>query len=204
MSLAHHSPDLSWMASGPPRVAQRPAVPRYRVGEPLQRGRRTWPRGAQYHHAGYGHELILFEPDVDEAKVQDVRFGEGEFAVVVRPPLLVFAYRFGTSIPWGDTPYNWYMQPPQSRLLPTEPANPQTRALLWITLAGCDDGIIHAQRGMTLDPDFSRTLHRGIRALALTPLDSEACACAVHDLLVDHPTTDDRLALASARTIGNQ
>src|SRR5689334_12341456 len=86
----------------PPR---RPLIPVYRVGEPLQRGRRRWPAGAQYAYGPAGHELTLFHRAVDESMVQDVRSGEAEFAVITRPPVIVLAYRFGAAIPWSDAPY---------------------------------------------------------------------------------------------------
>ena len=82
----------------------RPLVPVYRVGEPLQRGRRHWPEGAQYSYGLNGHELTLFVSDVNEQLVHDLRYGEAEFAVIVEHPVLVLAYRFGESIRWSDVP----------------------------------------------------------------------------------------------------
>jgi hypothetical protein len=198
--------DLLWVSNAPRRSgpANRPLVPVYRVGEPLQRGRRHWPSGAQYVYGLSGHELTLFHPDVDERLVQDVKYGEAEFAVIVRPPVIVLGYRFGQSIPWSDVPYCWHLQPAYWRVIPARQSFPETRALLWITLVGSEDGTIHAQRGMTLAPDFTRTLHAAIRAQARMPFDPDQCAEAVGELLVAHPTTLSRLSLAQARTIGNQ
>ena len=67
-----------------------------------------------------------------------------------------------------------------------------------------DAGIIHAQRGMTLAPEFTRTLHTAIRAQARMPFNPDECADAVGDLLIAHPSTFARLPLAQARTIGNE
>jgi hypothetical protein len=146
----------------------------------------------------------LFRRAVDEPMVQDVRFGEAEFAVITSPPVIVLAYRFGASIPWSDAPYCWHFQPPHWRAVPTPEASREARALLWITLVEADDGIIRAQRGMTLAPGFTRALHAAIRALAGIPFDPDQCTAAVGNLLVAHPTTSSRLPLAQARTIGNQ
>lgn len=185
-------------------TTRRTSVPRYRVGEPLQRGRRSWPVGAQYSHTNSGHELTLFLSEIDHGLVQDVKNGEGEFAVITSFPLIVLAYRFGQTVPWSDVPYSWHMQPPNFRVIPPLELSPGTRALLWVTLVGADDGIIHAQRGMTLDPGFTRILNGAIRAQASKPFNPDHCTAVVNRLLVDHPTTLDRLPLAQARTVGNQ
>jgi hypothetical protein len=182
----------------------RSLVPVYRVGEPLQRGRRCWPEGAQYSYSLNGHELTLFLADVNDELVDDLKYGQAEFAVIVEHPILVLAYRFGTSIRWGDVPFNWHMQPSRSRVTPPLESSPETRALLWITLVGANDGMIHAQRGMTLSPAFTRTLQDAIRAQAGTYFDPHHCATAIGDLLVAHPNTLSRLHLARAQTVGNQ
>ena len=113
MSISAQDLDLFWVSNAPRMSipASRPLVPLYRVGEPLQRGRRHWPTGTQYTHGCNGHELTLFLPEIDDRHVQDVKNGEGEFAVIARLPLIVLAYRFGQSVAWSDVPYCWHMQP---------------------------------------------------------------------------------------------
>jgi len=76
--------------------------------------------------------------------------------------------------------------------------------LLWISLVGAEDGIIHAQRGMTLSPGFSRALHDAIRAQALMAFDAKECTLAISRVVLNHPSTIDRLSLAVARTMGNE
>ena len=99
--------------------------------------------------------------------------------MIVEPPVIVLAYRFGHSIPWSDVPYSWHLQPVAWRVVPSLDHSPEARALLWISLVGADDGIIHAQRGMTLSPCFTRALHDAIRAQALTAFDAEECTTAI-------------------------
>src|SRR5262249_43257624 len=142
-----------WFQTGRRRpTASRPLVPIYHVGELFQRGCRNWPDGAQFTYSRGGHVLTLFHSDIDEDMVCDVRQGEGEFALLVEPPVIVLAYRFGQSIPWRDAPYSWHLQPAGWRTVPSVDRSPEARALLWITLVGAADGIIYAQRGMTLSP----------------------------------------------------
>src|ERR1700744_4798780 len=84
-----------------PRVG-RPVSPVYRVGELFHRGRRNWPSGAEFAFGPGGHELTLFHPVIGPELIDDVRRGPAEFALIVRRPVLVLAYRFGDSIPWED------------------------------------------------------------------------------------------------------
>ena len=79
----------------------------------------------------------------------------------------------------------------------------EARALLWITLVGAEDGIIHAQRGMTLSPAFTRALHDAIRDQAMGRFDPSDCTAAISRLYLPHLDTVDRLASAVARTMGN-
>ena len=198
--------ELFWVPNGPRKSfsANRPLVPLYRVGEPFQRGRRQWPVGTQYTYGYNGHELMMFVSEIDERHIQDVKHGEAEFAVIVNLPVLVFAYRFGQSIPWSDGLYCWHMQPARSRVAPRRELSPETRALLWVTLVGAHDGMIYAQRGMTLAPEFTRVLNGAIHAQACMPFDPDSCMEVVSNFLVAHPHTDERVTLAQARTIGNQ
>jgi hypothetical protein len=183
--------------------ARRPVAPVYRVGELFYRGCRSWPSGAEFAFGPGGHELTLFHPAIGPELIDDVRCGPAEFALIVRPPIIVLAYRFGDSIPWEDTPYCWHLQPEFRRVVPGAAIAPEARALLWFTLVGADDGIIHAQRGMTLSPEFTRALHDAIRAQAMSPFDPSDCPSAISSLYVSHLDTVDRLSIAVARTMGN-
>ena len=134
----------------------------------------------------------------------EVRRGEVELALIVELPLIVLTYRFGQSIPWNDVPYSWHLQPMTWRVIPCLESSLETRALLWITLVGANDGIIHAQRGVTLSPSFTRSLHGAIRTQALMAFDAEDCTSAISKVFLNYPSTVDRLALAEARTMGNE
>jgi hypothetical protein len=179
-------------------------VPTYRVGEPFRRARGSWPEGAQFYHSPAGHELTLFHSDITEDMVQDVRQGHSEFALIVEPPVIVLAYRFGRSIPWGDAPYSWHLQSAKWRVVPPLNPSPESRALLWVSLVGAEDGIIRAQRGLTLSPRFTCTLQDAIRAQVVTAFDPGKCTKVISNIFLNHPSTVDRLSLAVARTNGNE
>jgi hypothetical protein len=196
---------LFWSKTSRPGAAtKRPVVPVYRVGEFFQRGRHSWPEAAQFTYSPGGHELTLFRSAVPEEVVNDIRRGETELALIVEPPLIVLTYRFGTTIPWNDVPYSWHLQPSSWRVVPTVDPSPEARALLWITLVGAEDGIIHAQRGVTLSPGFTRSLHTAIRTQALTAFDPGDCTAAISKVFLNHTSAVDRLVLSTARTMGNE
>jgi hypothetical protein len=184
-------------------LANRPLVPVYRVGELFRRGCRTWPEGAQFACGTVAHELTLFCSDIDDDIVNAVRQGPAEFGLIVQHPVIVLTYCFGLSIPWNDVPYSWHLQPECRQRIPEDNRAPDHRTLLWISLVGADDGIIHAQRGMTLSPGFTRALNEAIRAQALRAFDPQDCTLAISRIFLEYPTTLDRLTLTTVRTMGN-
>jgi hypothetical protein len=198
--------DQAFLSKTAPKgtLASRAAVPAYRVGEPFRRGRRSWPERAEFSCCpSGGHELTLFCPEVHDDLADEVRRGQAEFALIVELPVIVLAYRFGRSIPWKDVPYSWHLQPEGRRLIPEIGYSLEQRTLLWISLVGANDGIIHAQRGMTLSPGFTRALNAAIRAQALRAFDPDECTLAISRIFLEYPTTVDRLKLAAVQTMGN-
>jgi len=181
----------------------RPSPPAYRVGEPFQPGRAAWPEGAQYGYGPAGHALTLFAPDPIEGWIPGVAHGDARFALSVVGPVLFLAFRFGERAPWADVPYNFHTQHRNSRSIPPRKLARGTRALLWISLVGSDDGIIHAQRGMTLSPPFSRSLLKAIRNQATSPFDPLDCMLTYSETIRAHPTVEDRLKLAEIWSDGN-
>ncbi len=76
--------------------------------------------------------------------------------------------------------------------------------MLWITLVGAEDGIIHAQRGMTLSPAFTRELHDAIRTQAMRPVRLERLHRGDLEPLPAHLDTVDRLGIALAPDHGQR
>lgn len=205
MPNSHGLPTALWPVLRRPealRLVDRPRVPAYRVGEPLRPGRDQWPEGAWYGFGPEGHQLTLFTSRITPELIDNIRFGETEFALVVDGPILHLAHRFGAGEPWGDVPFVWHLQHPDQRAAPAETPMGH-RALLWVSLVGADDGLIHAQRGVALSPEFTRALHSAIRAQALAPFDPLECVLAFCEVMGDRPDALGRLRRASARAPGN-
>ena len=178
--------------------------PIYRVGELYHRGHKRWREGVQFTYGPSGPELVMFQGNISEDAIGAVQGGPSEFAMVVDHPLIVLAYRFGNTICWNDVPYCWHLQPPGRRVIPRLDPSPEARALLWVSLVGAGDGIIHAQRGLTVSPSFTFALHAAIRAQAVTKFNAEDCTAAVSRLYLNYLTITDRLPLALVRTMGNE
>lgn len=205
MPNSHRLPTALWpVLRGPaaPRSIDRPRVPAYRVGEPLRPGRDRWPEGSWYGFGPEGHELTLFTSRVTPELVDNIRRGEAEFGVSVDGPILHFAHRFGVGGSWEDVPFVWHLQDPDHRAVPAK-AKPGGRALLWVSLVGANDGLIHAQRGVTLSPEFTRALHDAIRDQAQAPFDPLECVLAFSEVLGERPDASRRLRRAVARASAN-
>lgn len=205
MPKPHEYPTTLWpdlRGPEPPRLIDRPRVPTYRVGEPLRPGRDHWPEGAWYGFGREGHELTLFTSRITPGLIDDIRRGETEFGLTVDGPVLHLSHRFGVDGEWGDVPYVWHLQHPDQRAAPAA-ASPGYRALLWVSLVGADDGLIHAQRGVALEPEFTRSLHEAIRSQAHAPFDPLDCVLAYSEVLRERPDARRRLETASARAMGN-
>lgn len=201
----HELPTTLWATlrdSDPPRLVGHPRVPAYRVGEPLRAGRDRWPEGAWYGFGPEGHELILFTSRITPRLIDNVRRGETEFALTVQGPVLRLAHRFGEDGEWGDVPFVWHLQPRDHRAVPAA-ARPGQRALLWVTLVGAEDGLIHAQRGVALGPELTHALHEAIRAQAYALFDSLDCVLSNLEFLDERPNAGSWPQKAAVRAAGN-
>lgn len=185
-----------------PRV-EHPRVPAYRVGEPLVAGRRGWPAGAQYGFGADGHQLTLFVRGVDARMVEDVRRGDAEFAMIGESPVFLLAYRLCEQAGWSAVPFGWHLQHAESRVVPSIDPSPEARALLWISLVGADDGIIHAQRGVALGPAFTRSLHTAIQTQATMSFNSLGCMLALSELPKDGASLSRWIEKVAVRTMAN-
>jgi hypothetical protein len=178
--------------------------PIYRVGGLYREEHHCWREGTQLTYSPNGLELTLFHRDISQVVIADVQRGSAEFAMIVDHPLIVLAYRFGTSSFWNDVPYCWHLDPSHRRVIPKIDPSPEARVLLWVSLVGANDGIIHAQRGLTFSPSFTSALNHTLRAQAMTGFVPEDCTSAISRLYLRYPSITDRLALAVVRTMGNE
>ncbi len=153
----------------------------YRVGEPHRTDRSNWPAAACWGLDRQGYTLTLFQPAVTDRHCEMIRREPAEFALVLERPLVVLAYRFGTSSAWETLPYAWPLATVTSRPRVVPPARipPETRALLWVSLVDADDGLIRAQRGIALAPRFTQALNEAIRHQVRAPFDGDAYVRAV-------------------------
>lgn len=136
----------------------------YRVGELFEEGITRWEPEVFYDLDRSGHTLTLFCPSPSEHRVRSVASGRCEFALTEIEPLIVVLVKFGDT-EWENAPYAW---PVRNLGRPIQIVPPQRTgsgsALLWVTLVDADTGLIAAQRGVPLDPDFADLLHTRIRA----------------------------------------
>lgn len=145
----------------------------YQVGSLYHPDRTHWPEVAQYNYRGGEHELTIFLERPRTKELEAARVGAADFALIASPPVLLLCYRFGDGLPWSDAPYSWHLVPDAERTLPPEPELAE-RALLHVVVVDAATGIIRVLRALTLAPEFSRALHRAIRAQSRIPWSSHA------------------------------
>ena len=149
--------------------------------------------------------LTLFYSDIRDDMVDEVRRGQAEFAHDRRTPgdcadLSLWDNRFlGMMFPIPGTcsPRSWRVVPPVEH-------SPESRALLWISLVGAEDGIIHAQRGVTLVTQFHPHAPRCDPAQAMMAFDPAECTSVISKIFLNHPSTVDRLSLAVGTNHGER
>jgi hypothetical protein len=173
----------------------------YRVGESFREGRTVWPEETFYGIDRDGYLLTLFRAGITESDREEFRRGFAEFALVVQPPLAVLAFRFGEAAGWETIPYAWPLSSNRpGRYLPAAKTAPGTQALLWVSLVNAEDGLIEAQRGIVLDPEFTRALNEAIRQQARAPFDPGSYVRAIATLHADLPTAAEIVERATVRT----
>ncbi len=185
-------------------IVNRPRSPVYRVGELFRRGRQEWPVGTQLEFGPAGCELILIRARPDHELIEGVRRGCFRFALLAEGPVIVLSYALDGLFDFEEALYCWHLHPEDSRVIPVIHPSPEARALLWITLVGADDGIVHAQRGVTLSPIFTRALHGAIRRQAMSRFRPSECVAAISRIFLEFPDPSERLAMAVVRTSGNE
>lgn len=174
---------------------------RYRVGEPFRNGRTVWPQETVYGIDREGYVLVLFRSGITEQERDACRRGFAEFALVLEPPLAVLAYRFGETASWDTIPYAWPLSVGrEGRYLPPAKVAPGTQALLWINLVSAETGLIEAQRGIVLNPEFTLTLNQAIRRQARMPFDGSSYVRAIATLHADLLSAEDLVKKAVVRT----
>lgn len=173
------------------------------VGKPYLPGRTSLAAGVKYNFRAGQHELLLSFHDPSPSKVEAVRSGEAEFALVLYRTVIFFLYRFGEAIRWSDAPYNWHRVPAKQRVIPQLPL-PASRALLTVILVDAGSNIVRALRTIAFSPEFSRALHAAIAEQAASDWSAESYDRDVHHAYDRWPCGESMLAAAVARTKGGE
>jgi len=140
-----------------------------RVGQPYIADRTELRERAGYCYGADGHVLSIFMRSPDRRKVEAVRRGKYQFALVIGPGIFFLMYRFGKAIGWSDAPYWGAIVPADERAAPPE-GWPEGGVVLQVVLVDAATGLIRALRDVPLSPAFACELHNAIRHHALLPL----------------------------------
>jgi hypothetical protein len=177
----------------------------YLVGELYESNASGWAEGSLFGIDREGYLLTAFRPDPGEAESERFRSSVMELAIIVETPLVVLGFRFGEAGDWETVPYAWPLSAGRrGRYVPPAQVKPGTRALLWATLVDARTGVIRAQRGVALEPEFTLALNAAIRAQVRTPFNGGSYVQAIAKLHADQPTGDELVRNAAHRTTSLQ
>ncbi len=173
----------------------------YRVGEPFRSGRTVWPQETFYGIDRDGYLLTLFRTRIATEDREACGRGPVELALIVEEPLAVLAYRFGDAGQWDTIPYAWPLSTGrQGRFVPPARIASGACALLWVSLVNAETGLIEAQRGLVLNPEFTLLLNQAIRRQAREPFDAESYVRAIATLHASLPSASGLVQRAVARS----
>lgn len=160
------------------------------------------PEIGEYNYYEGGHELRLFWNSPSEREILAVRQGEARFALNVHGDVIFLLYRFG-DLPWSDAPFSYHLVPDDRKGDIPETGSPESRALLLTILVDASTGTIHALRGLSLSPDFTRRLGAAIRRQATAPWPGPAAYNAqVREAYARFPDSANMAKAATARSRG--
>ncbi len=178
----------------------------YEVGTLYNSNRTRWPKAVQYNFRAGFHELLMFLPNLSPLEVRDIMEGRCEFAFLEAGDVIVFLFRIGGTMPWGDALYSWHMireRNPGEAILPEAEASDRSRILLHVFLVEATTGILKGIRDVSLSPEFSAALQAAIRQQAERPWPGEVeYTRQVEALYQRYPKARDMLRHAAAKTRG--
>jgi len=178
-------------------------VPTLSVGQLYNPVRTQWPDGvSQYNYRSGAHELVLFLGEPTEREIKAARKGKAEFALFVRQPAIILAYKFGDGIPWSDAVFSIHLVPESERDLPSADLESEVRANLQVLLVDAHTGILRALRLVSFSPAFTRALHSAIREQAQAPWDQALYDSIAAGLYALYPSSNDFVRVAQARCTG--
>lgn len=170
------------------------------VGQPYIAGRTGLPEHAGYSYAADGHVLSIFIRSPNRRKMDAIRRGKDQFALVIGPDIFFLLYRFGKAIGWSAAPYWGIIIPNDERAVPAMDW-PEGGTVLRVVLVDAATGLVRALRSVALPPHFVCDLHTAIRRQALLPcLNKTAYNVALASMRRLCPTSRRLLQLAVACT----
>ncbi len=142
----------------------------YTVGEPFQKGVKSWPAAVHYNFADDQHDLTIFTPHPSAKERRAFGRGRLEFSYLTFGDVLLLLYCIGPKIFWGEAPFSWHMNLPAKRVSPTTLC-PGEMPPLGLMLIDSETGIIAQLRLVGLGHSFALALQDAIEDQAKMSFD---------------------------------
>lgn len=166
--------------------------------------RPAYPLGSResyYHYGHEGHALTWVVRNPTDDELDAFAHGKLEFALVLEPPLIVVCSRFGATVPWSASAFQWHRVPAAERALPPRGASLEAGVPVTLNLEEAGTGRLLGSRIITLAPEFARVLHEAILEQARFPYDPTEERRALDKLRSRCPIMGALVAYATVRTV---
>lgn len=172
--------------------------PPLQVGQPFQKGRRSWPPGIFYGFRHGRHELLVcLSPGAGD--LEAFQAGPLDLGLVVDGPAILLTHKLeGIADDWAVAAFSWFLERPADRKLPPDEA-PGEPIPLEMVLVNPVTGLVLALRTVRLPADFAAALHEAIRKQAAAQWPGNAGFDRHLDRLLSRETAEDLYLRATAR-----
>lgn len=172
--------------------------PPFQVGQPFQKGRRSWPEGVFYGFRDGRHELLVcLSPGAGDTEA--FQAGPLDLGLVVDGPAILLLHKLkGIVDDWAVAAFSWFLERPADRRPPPEEA-PHEPIPLEMVLVNSSTGLVAGLRTVRLPADFAAALHEAIRKQAAAAWPGNAGFDRHLDRLLSRETAEDLYLRAVAR-----
>jgi hypothetical protein len=143
----------------------------YEVGKHFIKGAIT--PGTHFNYQNGRLVLELYLDQLTASNIQAIETGKCEFALTIVEDVIFLLSRFGTMLPWFDSPYSIHLLEEGDRIVPPI-LESEEMAELTIFLVSSEDGVLRAIRRIHLGHTFSVMLFDAIRVQLDMPFNREA------------------------------
>jgi hypothetical protein len=151
-----------------------------------------------------GCDLTLALPGVSDREAEAVAFGRSQFALVVKSPLILVCFRFGSGFAWSVVPYRWHALPQSDRYVTAVEGMDSTECAVVRVCATDRTGHVRASRNTQISLFMTRAWNASVRRHAGQSCSEARHRAALGQFFRRFTTPDELLAQAVATSVDGE